>query len=190
FNFLRHTKPSKVIEIGCGSSTKIITHAQALNQTGSNRQSRHICIEPYKQSWLDEFKGIELLREPVERIDGDLFSGLKANDLLFIDSSHIIRPQGDVLREYLDIIPRLASGVFVHVHDIFSPSDYPDEWIKRDVKFWNEQYMLEAMLSNNPSYRVIAALNFLKHDSYDALKTVCTHLTKGREPGSFYFVTA
>ena len=99
----------------------------------------------------------------------------------------MIKPQGDVLREYLEIIPGLARGVFVHVHDIFSPRDYPDWYILKNMNFWNEQYLLEATLSNNTSYQVVAALSYLMHEDFDALQRVCPHLNPQRNPGSFYF---
>jgi hypothetical protein len=89
----------------------------------------------------------------------------------------------------LEIIPALAVGVFVHLHDIFTPRDYRAPWITENVFFWNEQYLLEALLSDNPSLRVIAALNHLKHEEYDALKKVCPHLGPDSEPGSFYIET-
>lgn len=190
FNFVRYIKPNRVIEIGSGSSTKIISSALGMNAIEVERSSTHICIEPYEQPWLDSFSNIEVLRNKVENIDLKFFKSLSAKDLLFIDSSHIIRPQGDVLREYLEIIPSLKTGLFVHVHDIFTPNDYPENWIKENVLFWNEQYLLEATMSNNPSYEIIAALNYLKHEDYQSLKRVCPYLNKSREPGSFYFKIA
>ena len=186
FQFLRHFKPAKVVEIGSGNSTKIARHALDLNEEAGHSASL-VCIEPYEMPWLEAFDNIELVRSLVEDCDIDWSTYLKSGDLLFIDSSHMIRPQGDVLHEYLEIIPKLASGVYVHVHDIFTPRDYLDNWIRQDVKFWNEQYLLEAMLGNTARYEVVAALNFLKHDHYDALKRVCPFLEPGREPGSFYF---
>lgn len=187
FNLVRHLKPNKVIEIGCGASTKLISAALDLNAKKADRRGDHICIEPYHQSWIDSFGNIQLLRQKVEDIDIELFSSLDSSDLLFIDSSHIIRPQGDVLHEYLEIVPKLNKGVFVHVHDIFTPYDYLEDWVKKSVFFWNEQYLLEALLSNNRSYEIVAALNYLKHEEYDALKKVCPYLDTSREPGSFYF---
>jgi len=74
---------------------------------------------------------------------------------LFIDSSHIIRPQGDVLFEYLEILPILNAGVFVHIHDIFTPKDYLSEWILDGKVFWNEQYLLEAFLSFNTCFKIM-----------------------------------
>ena len=187
FNYVRYLKPSKVIEVGCGQSTKIISHALFLNQQETGIVSQHRCIEPYEAPWLDIFDNIEVIRAKIETTDHSIFTELETNDLLFMDSSHIIRPQGDIIKEYLEIIPSLQSGVIVHSHDIFSPRDYLESWITDNVFFWNEQYILEATLSNNRSYEIIAALNFLKHDHFNALQKVCPFLTKASEPGSFYF---
>jgi len=189
FNFVRHIKPKKVIEVGCGTSTKIIQSAILFNEKEKDSICSHFCIEPYEQPWLENFPKIELIRDKVESLDLELFQDLKAGDLLFIDSSHMIRPQGDVLQEYLSIIPSLQKGVYVHVHDIFSPHDYLDLWVKDQVRFWNEQYLLEALLTGSATLEVVAALNLLKHKYYDDLHKVCPYLTTDREPGSFYFRT-
>ena len=107
---------------------------------------------------------------------------------MFIDSSHIIRPQGDVLFEILEILPVLSSGVIVHIHDIFSPKDYPDKWILKEHRLWNEQYLLEAFLSNNRDFEIIGSLNYLMHNYPKELKSVSPILNKqeNREPGSFW----
>ena len=187
FQFIRHTKPKKVVEIGSGWSTKVARKALEINKEMGCFESRHICIEPYMQPWLEQFKGIELIREKIEECDFDFVEELGPGDLLFIDSSHIIRPQGDIVMEYLNIIPKLKKGVYVHVHDIFTPYDYPDEVIRENVLFWNEQYILEATLGNQSRYKVIASLNLLKNEFFDELKEVCPYIETTRQPGSFYF---
>ena len=185
FNFLRLKKPSKIIEIGSGNSTKVIEAALKLNiKEGSN--PKFTCIEPYKP-WLKSTEHIKILRSKLEQTSLDWTKELSDGDFLFIDSSHMIRPQGDVLYEYLEIIPTLNPGVFVHVHDIFSPRDYPETWLKTDVKFWNEQYLLETLLSNSNRYKVIASLNYLAKDYFEELKKVCPHLNAKHEPAAFYF---
>ena len=191
FNFVRHIKPKKIIEVGCGESTKIIQSAIQLNSKEQEKDNicSHICIEPYEQPWLESFSNINLIRDKVENLDFKLFQDLEDGDLLFIDSSHIIRPQGDVLWEYLSIIPSLQKRVYIHVHDIFSPYDYPDGWVKEQVLFWNEQYLLEALLTGSDKLEVVASLNFLKHKYYENLEKVCPYLNQSREPGSFYFRT-
>lgn len=187
YQAIRHFKPQTVIEIGSGASTKIARQALSMNSKELRSAYRHVCIEPYEQPWLESFGDIELIRNKVESCDLDWQNELSSGDLLFIDSSHMIRPQGDVLYEYLDILPQLRSGVIVHVHDIFSPRDYLENWVKDDVRFWNEQYLLEATLGNSARYEVIASLNLLKHEYYSELQRVCPFLEPEREPGSIYF---
>ena len=189
YNIVRHIKPKRIIEVGCGTSTKIIQHALKNNEAERSYRAEHICVEPYEQPWLASFPNIKLVREKIELLDLKLFEELVSGDLLFIDSSHMVRPQGDVLHEYLTIIPSLNKGVYVHVHDIFTPHDYLEHWIKENVWFWNEQYVLEALLTGNESLEVVAALNFLKHKHYSDLHRVYPYLTPETEPGSFYFRT-
>jgi hypothetical protein len=172
YNIIRFYKPARIIEIGSGISTMMVKHAIDQNKIDDPAYTcRHICIEPYEMPWLDNF-GVELLREKVEHINKSLFLELQANDILFIDSSHIIRPQGDVLFEYLEILPILNQGVLVHIHDIFSPEDYLDKWIF-EHKLWNEQYLLEAFLTFNKEYKVLAALNYLSIYHHSKLSEKC-----------------
>ena len=88
--------------------------------------------------------------------------------------------------EYLQLLPALNKGVIVHVHDIFSPKNYPRFWLVNMVKLFNEQYLLEAFMSHNNSWEIIGALNYLRHNHYDKLKAAAPFLTPDREPGSFY----
>jgi hypothetical protein len=135
--------------------------------------------------WLER-SGVRVIRERVETVDQALFRSLEAGDLLFIDSSHVIRPQGDVLCEFLEILPQLRPGVAVHVHDVFTPRDYPRSWVVDKVRLWDEQYLLEALLSGSRDWKVLGAVNCLKHDHFTALQAACPFLTRDREPGSFY----
>jgi len=186
YQFIRTVKPNKIVEIGSGHSTKIARLALLQNRAESGVQATHTCIEPYEMGWLEKLEEVSVIRKRVEDCSLDWSRQLAAGDLLFVDSSHMIRPQGDVLTEYLEIFPQLASGVYIHIHDIFTPKDYIHSWIAEEVRFWNEQYLLEALLSNTDRYEVVAALNYLKHHNYEDLKNVCPYLTPERDPGSFY----
>jgi hypothetical protein len=126
------------------------------------------------------------MRQKAEHVNKAVFAELEKDDILFIDSSHIIRPQGDVLFEVLEILPSLNPGVIVHFHDIFSPRDYLKEWVMDEVKFWNEQYLLEAFLTCNRDWKILGALNYLHHNHFEALRAKCPFLARDREPGSFY----
>ena len=111
---------------------------------------------------------------------------MNTGDILFIDSSHIIRPEGDVLKIYFEIIPKLKSGVIIHIHDIFTPKNYLKEWVVDHLRFWNEQYLLEAILMNNNKLKIIMAANYLKHKHYEKLSLCCPYIENNTEPTSIY----
>jgi predicted O-methyltransferase YrrM len=192
YSLLRLIRPKTLIEIGSGYSTLIAHSAVDRNRTEDGTYNcEHICIEPYEQPWLEDI-GVRVVRRRVEECGTQLFTSLKKGDVLFIDSSHVIRPQGDVVFEYLELLPVLQSGVYVHIHDIFTPRDYLQEWVVDEIKLWNEQYLLEAFLSFNNRFRVIGAVNFLTHhhpaeiaSRFPVLKAEIAH----REPGSFWIIT-
>jgi hypothetical protein len=186
YQLIRLIKPRRIIEVGSGNSTLVAVAAIARNQDSDpNYSCKHICIEPYENPWLDGCP-VTLVRERIEHLPAAYFEELDEGDVLFIDSSHVIRPQGDVLFEYLELLPTLRTGVIVHIHDIFSPRDYPREWVQDEVRLWNEQYLLEAFLSHNRNWKIVGALNFLHHQYPEKLRTVAPSLTSAREPGSFY----
>lgn len=186
YQLIRLIKPKRIFEVGSGNSTLMAIKAIRKNrEQHAEYHCKHVCIEPYEARWLEE-TGVTVVRKKIEDVDLSYFAELERNDILFIDSSHIIRPQGDILFEYLELLPTLNPGVVVHLHDIFSPKNYPKTWLEDKVLFWNEQYLLEAFLSNNSSWKIIGALNFLRHNYYDKLKAVAPTLTESHEPGSFY----
>lgn len=186
YNMIRLKQPARIVEIGSGNSTRVAIKAIAQNQQESpGYQCKHICIEPYAAPWLEK-ANVTVIRQRVELVDMALFSELGHGDLLFIDSTHMIRPQGDVLFEYLELLPTLKEGVIVHIHDIFTPRDYPEEWIVGKMRFWNEQYLMEAFLTCNPQWKVIGALNYLHRNHFAQLQDKCPFLTKSSVPASFY----
>ncbi len=186
YNLIRLKKPAKIVEIGSGNSTLMAIKAIKKNIEDNTRYScKHLCIEPYERSWLEK-TGVTVIRQRVEDVNKAVFAQLGKDDILFVDSSHIIRPQGDILFEYLELLPTLQVGVIVHIHDIFSPKDYLKEWVIDEVKLWNEQYLLEAFLTNNRDWKIIGALNYLHHNHFEQLSKKCPFLTQDREPGSFY----
>lgn len=185
---VRHFKPKRIIEIGSGHST-LITSAAGVRNAAEGHPVRLTCIEPFPGPLLLQgVPGLEnLIQLPVESVDPAVFAELGANDILFIDSSHVLRIQNDVYREFIEILPRLAPGVLVHVHDIFLPREYPKTWIKDSHFFWTEQYLLQAFLAFNSAFHVLfgACYMHLKHGehlkrafrSYDSASVL---------PGSFW----
>ena len=192
YGMIRHFKSRKIIEIGSGLSTLMTLNAiQKNKEEDANYNCEMICVEPFEHKWLDKLD-IKLVRSMVEDVDISLFDKLEKNDILFIDSSHMIKPQGDVLFLFLHVLPKLKPGVLVHIHDIFTPRDYLADWVLVKNRMWNEQYLLEAFLSHNHDYKIISAVNFLRHHHLEALSACCPVMKKqiesgaDREPGSFW----
>ncbi|NCT94798.1 MAG: class I SAM-dependent methyltransferase [Chitinophagaceae bacterium] len=182
---IRNHRPRKIIEIGSGYSTLVAVEALRKNKE-AGIQTELLCIEPYEMPWLKALPDVQLIRQRVEEVDLSLFENLEENDILFIDSSHIIRPENDVLFEFFRILPRLKKGVLVHVHDIFSPRDYRKDWLTKEFRFWNEQYLLEAFLYYNDHFSVIGSLNHLKNDFLEETAKTLIHLQARHEPASFW----
>lgn len=187
YALIRHFKPARIFEIGSGFSTLAAIEAIAENKRRDPAYlCRHVCIEPFEKPWLDGLD-IELIRKRVETLDPAFFEALEENDFLFVDSSHVIRPQGDVLFEFQRILPRLKPGVIAHFHDIYTPMDYPERWIVDEVKIWNEQYLLEVFLAGSRgSWNVLLAAFFLFKTHRQAFASACPLLSSESEPSSFY----
>jgi hypothetical protein len=143
-------------------------------------------IEPYENSWLEQIPGINLVRSRIETTASDLFTTLEAGDILFIDTSHVIRPENDVLHIYFNILPLIQHGVIIHIHDIFTPRHYPQDWTHLQYRLWNEQYLLEAMLMSGNRYRVLFALNHLKKTAIEEVQSVLSNVTPECNPSSFW----
>lgn len=168
YSVIRHFRPRTLIEIGSGFSTRLAKSALDRNRA-AGADSRHVCIEPYEKPWLEGLGGTEVVRRRVEDVPPEFFRALQAGDILFIDSSHVLRTGGDVFHEYLRILPALSSGVIVHVHDIFFPFEYPRHWIQEQRWLWTEQYLLQAFLVYNSQFEVLLALSYLAHTQRQAL---------------------
>lgn len=150
---LNDLRPSKMIEVGSGYSSLVTARV--------NRESLHgtldfVCIEPYPRPFLlDGVEGISDLRiEPIQDTPLELFDGLAGGDVLFIDTSHTVKTGGDVTWVFHEILPRLAPGVYVHIHDVFLPGDYPEPWVMEGWG-WNEAYLVRSFLSYNSAFEIV-----------------------------------
>jgi predicted O-methyltransferase YrrM len=185
YQLIRHLKPKNILEIGSGHSTLIALEAIKKNKSVDKIETKITCVEPYENKWLDQLN-IKILRKRIENLDESYYLALEKNDILFIDSSHIIRPQGDVLKIFFEIVPKLKKGTIVHIHDIFTPKDYPKEWLIEQNKFWNEQYLVEALMMSKDKYEIYLMLNYLKNNAYKQLRKICPYLKDNHEPSSLY----
>jgi predicted O-methyltransferase YrrM len=156
---LRHVRPKLMIEVGCGYSTLV---SARVNREQLGSATRLTCIEPYPRDFLQAgVPGVTDLRvEKIQETPLALFDELGENDVLFVDTSHTVKTGGDVTWIFGEIIPRLRSGVYVHVHDIFLPGEYPEEWVLEGWG-WNEVYLVRAFLSFNDAFEVVWAAQYM-----------------------------
>jgi predicted O-methyltransferase YrrM len=181
--FVRHFEPGRVIEVGAGHSTQIFRGALDMNGSG-----KLTTIDPYPQEQVARPPADELIAEPVEAVDVERFAELTAGDMVFIDSSHVLRTGGDVQYLYLDVLPRLQPGVLVHVHDIQLPYEYPRSYPPR--YFWTEQYLLQAFLTQNPRWELLLAAYAIQTDHPEAFRKAFPHTAGHRVTSSFYMRAA
>jgi predicted O-methyltransferase YrrM len=140
YAMVRAAEPSRIIEVGSGHSTRFLARAIA----DAGLATRLTAIDPAPRASILEL-GVEVVDQPVNRVDPDLFARLAPGDVLFIDSSHILMPGSDVDLLVNHIMPDLAQGVLVHVHDIFLPDDYPTAWAWRG---YGEQLALVGQITS------------------------------------------
>jgi len=158
YGMLAHFQPAQYVEVGSGNSTKVA--AKAIRDQGL--ATRITSIDPYPRAEIDQLAQT-VVRKPFENIDFSFLYELKANDILFIDNSHRVLPNSDATVFFLEVLPRLAPGVIVHIHDIYLPYDYPQFMCDRA---YSEQYMLAAFILANPEkYETILPNYFISQDA-------------------------
>jgi hypothetical protein len=172
---LRDLKPRRLIEIGSGMSTLYATFAAKRNAS-DGFPLEITCVEPYPSDKLRALAGVELKVSEVQDVPSELFASLGAGDVLFIDSSHTLKIDGDVAHLYLEIIPNLQKGVYIHCHDIPFPYSTPfpsDLWVLNDQDwqmFWTEAMILQAFLSFNHSFEIIMSTPLIRFYDEDFLR--------------------
>ena len=187
---IRYFKPKKIFEIGSGNSTYLSAQAILKNkEKDDSYECELVAAEPYPNDILKAgFPGLStLIPKKVEDIPLSEFKKLRENDILFIDSSHVLKIGGDVKYEYLEILPGLNKGVIVHLHDIFLPAEYLREWVLKHFIFWTEQYLLQAFLAFNDSFEVLWAGSYMHLKHPDKLEVALSAYKRDESrPGSFW----
>lgn len=169
FCLLRYLSPKRMIEIGSGFSSLLVAD---VNRRFLKNTLQFTCIEPHPREFL--VKGVpgitQLISRRVEEVPISTFTELQSGDILFIDSSHVSKTGSDVNYIYFEILPRLASGVHIHIHDIFFPRDYPKEWVLKKGRSWNEQYILQALLMYSAAFEVTFGSAYVFYQYPDLVK--------------------
>jgi len=186
---IRYFQPKRIIEIGSGFSTYLAARACLLNKKRSGVETDFLVIDPAPNETVKKgFPGLStLIQKPVEQVPLEPFLELDENDMLLIDSSHVVRIGGDVNYEYLEVMPRLKKGAIIHIHDIFLPEEYPQEFVLENHRFWSEQYLLQAFLSFNYAFEVLWAGYYMHRNYPKECKSVFpSYKEEDKGPGSFW----
>jgi hypothetical protein len=174
YGLIRHLKPKRIIEVGAGYSSCVMLDT---NQRFFDNSISCTFIEPNPESFLsllepDDLPRIQLLRMTPQDVEPEMFASLSANDILFIDSTHVSKVGSDVNYLVFEVLPELQSGVYVHFHDVFYPFEYPRQWICDLGISWNEAYLLRAFLQYNQSFRIALFINYLERFHLDQLRAL------------------
>ncbi|MBC7490231.1 MAG: class I SAM-dependent methyltransferase [Glaciimonas sp.] len=179
---IRHFKPRKIVEIGNGNSTLLAIAASDANKDENGQRPHLTSIDPYPWPlFKDGYEGLDsLVVKRVQDVSVSYFELLEAGDILFIDSSHVIRSGNDVHYEFLEILPRLKPGVLIHVHDISLPRPYPKVYFENHL-YWTEQYLLQAFLCFNDRFEVVWPGNYMMINYPDRVISVFPEFERMRK---------
>jgi predicted O-methyltransferase YrrM len=150
-----HLNPARVIEIGAGFSSAAMF--DTFDRMAAPRLQTFLTIDPdlSRIRRLSPPKSAQMMAAEVQSLPPETFDVLDAGDLLFIDSSHVLKTGSDVHYEYLHILPRLKPGVIVHIHDVPFPFEYPDRWTLRENRSWNEAYLVDMLLTHGRTFEIV-----------------------------------
>jgi hypothetical protein len=158
---LRWLRPGRVIEVGSGFSSLVTAR---VNREEFEGAMRFTCIEPYPRQFLiDGVPGVSnLIVSKIQDVPLEVFDSLEDGDILFLDTSHVAKTGSDTTWLFHEVIPRLAPGVIVHVHDIFLPFEYPVEWV-REGRSWNENHFVHSFLLYNRAFEIMFGSMYMAH---------------------------
>ena len=160
---IRHLSPSRIVEVGSGFSSCAILDT---NAAFFDNDISTLFVEPYPallNSLIadEDRRRIEIVPQRLQDVDLEIFAELRPNDILFVDSTHVSKAGSDVNFLFFEILPVLKSGVFIHIHDVFHPFEYPKEWILGG-RSWNEMYLLRAFLQYNAQFEIVFMNTFIE----------------------------
>jgi predicted O-methyltransferase YrrM len=170
FGVIRSTMPHRIVEIGSGSSTLVMSRAAQVNHERAGHETEIIAIDPFTADKVAELPFVTSRADHGLDLDAsDL--GLSPGDMLFIDSTHTVRTGSEVPHIYLELLPALPPGVLVHVHDIYLPYLFTPD-LYHSYFDWQETVVLAALLVNNQKLRVRCCMSALHHDRPESLQAV------------------
>jgi predicted O-methyltransferase YrrM len=164
---LRHLEPARMIEVGCGFSSLVTAR---VNREFFGGRMRFTCIDPEIRPFLQNGVGgiTDIQEQEIQDTPLDVFAELDEGDVLFIDTSHTVKTGGDVPWIYNRILPTLRPGVVVHLHDVFLPGDYPEQWVL-EGRAWNEIYLIQSFLAFNSGFEMLFGVRWMMQNHPEAL---------------------
>jgi predicted O-methyltransferase YrrM len=187
YAMVRRFKPRHVLELGSGLSTLVIAEALARNGSGDDERG-HDVYDPHVRADLrPALEQVATLHTvSATEVAASEFTDLRPGDFLFVDTTHTVKIGSDVNRVILDILPKLAPGVFVHFHDIYFPGEYPIEFFTELGFSWAEQYLLQAFLAFNQEFEVLFGNAALKREHPDSVSRLVPTAAQSKRPSAFW----
>lgn len=184
---VRHLRPKRIVELGSGQTTRVMAQACRENAAdGSPAELR--AFDPFPTAVDDGLPGLsELARVKAQDVPDEVFTALEDGDVLFVDTTHTVKIASDVNHIVLRVLPLLAPGVHVHVHDIFLPYEYPRFFFADFALYWAEQYLLQAFLAFNSDFQVSCAVHALGRERGERMAAAGALLAD--EPASSFWIT-
>ena len=176
--FLRHLRPQRYLEVGSGWTTAL---ALDVNERWLDGRLRVTCIEPYPDDLRRLVRpgdDIEIIVSPVQDVDLSRFTELESGDILFIDCSHVVKTGSDAHHLVTRVLPVVPSGVYIHIHDMFWPFEYPRVWVD-EGRAWTEAYLLHAFLLFNKEFEVVLFNDWMGAKHYDFMVRHAPSLAQG-----------
>jgi len=194
YSMIRRFRPRRIVEIGSGFSSAVMLDT---NERFMDRSMRLTFIEPEsirlrKLLKPEDHDSVAIVERRIQNVDPGIVDELAANDILFIDSSHVSKAGSDVNHILFELLPRLASGVLIQFHDVLYPFEYPREWFELGLS-WNEPYILRAFLQYNLQFPIRFWNDFMirfHSEPVGKLMPQCLHPTTFGVGGSLWLQRA
>ena len=175
---LRHVRPQRYLEVGSGWTTAL---ALDTNEQWLDSRLRITCIEPkpdHLNRLLRPGDDVEVIVSPVQDVDLTRFTELESGDILFIDCSHVVRTGSDAHHLITRVLPIVPAGVYIHIHDMFWPFEYPRQWVE-EGRAWTEAYLLHAFLLFNRAFEIVLFNDWLTSRNYERMVSEVPALAPG-----------
>jgi Methyltransferase domain len=186
YAMVRRLRPARIVEVGAGWSSLVIADAAARN-AAEGAPVEHRVYDPQPSPLLANLDaGAVVTACPAQAIPAGAFAALQDGDVLFVDTTHAVKPGGDVVRLALEVVPALAPGVVVHVHDFFRPFEYPRELVEHWGAYWQEHYLLQAFLAFNDDFEVLLANHALARLHHERVRVIVPSLEAAMMPSALW----